>query len=241
MVPRLPGGDFSSSTSLLHRSCTRTCGGSLREPGSIPRYPPYPRYTPEPPFKQSSPMGKASGSQTQFLGVFYLQRWAVWYTQPVWPHQLLWGLSLSREIVPPSWIICWPSLSFFQYPLPNEKSQNTETAGFYHLIYVQRLHFFLQWTGLIMLKDYFKIKNYSHRNADDCTDLWPGFVKQPTNQRLEPELEIIFFLSEFWKTLVWVFCHGFWLSDASVCPHVQVKCWVTGKFFQSSSVPLWSS
>lgn len=170
MVPGLPGGSPGVTLQLNHlfvtqelpraAICKRTCGDSLRDPRKHSQISPlsqiYPRYpltslqaiqSRGQSFRQSSPASA--------LGGFYLQRWAGWYTRLVWPHQSIWELSVSRQIVP-SWIICWPSLPSFHYSLPMKTHKTLKLLVFTTLQMFKDWFwgFFFQWIGPNTFKDF---------------------------------------------------------------------------------------
>jgi len=127
---------------------------------------------------KSSPTSKASGNQVQLVpGVICsFQRWTGIYPHLLWPHQLIWELSLSRQIVLPSWITCWPPWLPFHYPLlvKDHEAVMSEVA-FTHpsspLLYVLRDGRFFQLRWSTILKD-FKINLILKVKKINRTEIW---------------------------------------------------------------------
>lgn len=152
MVPRLPGGDFSSSTSLLHRSCQEqqsaqgpavtTLGiqegfPDIRLIPDIPHIPDIPQVSLTTTLQAIQSHGQSFRQSNSASGGFLLSE----VSRVIYPTCVTSSINLGIVSVQTD---CSSLLNYLltflaPFPLPPayEKPQNTEVAGFFHL----RLHF----------------------------------------------------------------------------------------------------
>lgn len=146
MVPRLPGGDFSSSTSLLHRSCQKqqsaqrpavTTSGTQEAFPDIPHIPDIPQVSLTTTLQAIQSHGQSFSQSNSASGGFLLPE----VSRVIYPTCVTSPINLGIVSVQTD---CSSLLNYlltflapFPLPLADEKPQNTEVAGFFHL----RLHF----------------------------------------------------------------------------------------------------
>lgn len=172
MVPGLSWGDFSSSTSLFHRSFQEqqsAQGAVVTTLGTQETFPDIPHIpdtsqvslkwntTSEHPSSNPVPGAKLQANKPSFWGFLLPEVRRVIHPTCVTSPINLGIFSLQTDCSSPlSYLLTF--LALFPLSLAYEKPQNREVPEFFHLIYIQRLQFFfLQWTGHTMLKDCFKI------------------------------------------------------------------------------------